>query len=345
MTAAPPSTGLPAYADYVSHIESAPRRAGSRWPFIALIVLGALLVLAPLLTGMFPRAIKGEAMIEAFRPHMDPVSLRDYREDLRVLDDARTNLLTLRANGQQPGQFPLIDKFVRDYPAIQTDLTGMVDRIDANQENYRKLSGTTSFGALPWLLALPGLALVAAGGFGLRAAANGRRGPGWYGVAALAGLGLLLVPATGGLFQAAPAAQPLIDDFRPILTTDQVRTVQGYFVTIVGADGELNSRYSGALTAAHPGAERAGITALETRWQPMTARFASLVGVLNDNVENFDAVAALDDSTRPLGVTAFRVLGWGFVIPGALALAFTAAGWRLSRIDSRPGGSTGGASA
>ncbi|MGV9409442.1 hypothetical protein ACWDOP_05965 [Nocardia sp. NPDC003693] len=345
MTAAPPSTGLPAYADYVSHVESAPPRAGSRLPFLALIALGALLVTVPLVTGMFPRAVKGEAMIAAFEPHMSPDSLGNYRTDLRVLGEARANLLALRAAGQEPGRFPLIDTFVRDYPAIESDLTGMVDRIEANRDNYRKLSDTTPFGALPWLLALPGLVLIGAGGFGLRGVAQGRRGLGWYGVAALAGAGLLLVPATGGLFQAAPAAQPLIEDFRPILTHERVRAVQGYFVTIVGADGELNSRYSGALAAAHPDADRAGIAALEARWQPMTARFASLVGVLNDNVENFDAVAALDDSTAPLGVTAFRVLGWGFAVPGALALAGAAVGVRLSRVDSRPGGSPGGASA
>lgn len=344
MTTAPPSSGLPAYSDFVSHIERAPERVAARWPFVALIVLGVLLVAAPLITGMFPRAIKGEAMIDAFAPHMTSTSIQDYRDDLRVLDEARTNVLALRASGAQPGDFERVDRFVQDYPGIHADLSGMVDTIDANQGNYRRLSDTTPFGVLPWLLALPGVALIAAGGFGVRAVRNGRRGALWHGVAALAGLGLLLVPLTGGLFQAAPAAQPLIDDFRPILTRAEVRTVQGYFVTIVAADGELNSRYVSALRAAHPEADRTGITALEARWQPMTARFAGLVGVLNDNIENFDAVVALNDSTRPIGWTAFRVLGWGYLIPGLLVLTIVTAGLSQRQIASRRAGSTEGAS-
>lgn len=344
MTTAPPSSQLPAYTDFVSHIERAPERVAARWPFVALIVLGVLLVAAPICTGMFPRAIKGEAMIAAFQPHMTAESIQNYRDDLRVLDQARTNVLALQASGAQAGDFERVDTFVRDYPSINADLSGMVNAIDANRDNYGKLSDTTPFGALPWLLALPGVVLIAAGGFGLRAAANGKRGVFWHGVAALAGLGLLVVPLTGGLFQAAPAAQPLIEDFQPILTRAEVRTVQGYFVTIVAADGELNSRYVTALRAAHPEADRTGITALEARWQPMTARFAGLVGVLNDNVENFDAVVALNDSTEPLGATAFRILGWGFVIPGALALAIAAAGLSQRQIASRRGNSTGGTS-
>ncbi|MEV6066737.1 hypothetical protein AB0L82_09340 [Nocardia sp. NPDC052001] len=343
MTTAPPVSGLPAYSDYVSHIERAPERVAARWPFIALIVLGVLLVAAPLVTGMFPRAIKGEAMIDALRPQITAASIQNYRDDLGVLDRARANVIALQANGAQPGSFERVDKFVRDYPGIRADISGMVDRIDANRDNYGKLSDTTPFGVLPWLLALPGVLLIAAGGFGLRAVRDGRRGVFWNAVAALAGLGLLVVPLTGGLFQAAPAAQPLINDFRPILTHAEVRTVQGYFVTLVAADGELNSRYVGAVRAAHPEADLTGVKELEARWQPMTARFAGLVGVLNDNVENFDAVVALNDSTKPLGVTAFRALGWGFVIPGVLALGLAAA--RLRGTGSRRADPTGGASA
>ncbi|UGT41789.1 hypothetical protein LTV02_38800 [Nocardia yamanashiensis] len=333
MTTVSPRSELPAYSDFVSQIER-PRtvpRVAARWPFVVLIVLGAVLVIAPIVSGMFPRAVKGEAMIEAFRPYATEQSIAEFRDDLGVLDGARANVLALRESGQQPGSFERVDTFVRDYPGIRTDISGMVDAIDANRDNYRKLSSTTSFGALPWLLALPGLLLIAIGWFGLRSVRHGRRALGWHATAAIIGLGLVLLPFTGGLFQAAPAAQPLLDGFRPILTQEQVRRVQGYFVTLVAADGELNSRYVGAVRGAHPGADLTGVTALEQRWQPMTARFAGLVGVMNDNVENFDAVVALNDATRPLGFTAFRGLGWGFLIPGVLVLGTAAAGVRPRR--------------
>lgn len=53
-SSAPPSSALPAYSEFVSTIERAPERVAARWPFVALIVLGVLLVAAPLITGMFP---------------------------------------------------------------------------------------------------------------------------------------------------------------------------------------------------------------------------------------------------------------------------------------------------
>ncbi|QLY30153.1 hypothetical protein H0264_34135 [Nocardia huaxiensis] len=344
-------SSLPAYGDFVSQVEQESVRAGRRWPFAVLTVIGVLLVAAPLVTGMFPRAIKGEAMIDAFQPYVSAQSIAGYRDDLRVLDDARANVLALQANSQQPGRFERVETFVRDYPGIRSDLTGMLDSIDGNRESFGKLSSTTSFGSLPWLLALAGLLLITAGLFGYRAAGDSERGTIWYSLAVLAALGLLAVPLTGGLFRAAPAAQPVIDSFRPILTHQKVREIQGYFVILVAADGELNSRYVAAVRETHPDADLTGITALETSWQPMTARFAALVGVLNDNIRNFDAVVALNNSTKPLGFTAFHGLGWGFLIPGVAVLGVALAGlWRrpadssarIPRTDSGAAHSTEG---
>ncbi|WP_225730763.1 MULTISPECIES: hypothetical protein [unclassified Nocardia] len=332
MTAPPSASGLPAYADYVSSVERAPARAGTRWPFLVLIVLGALLVVTPIVTAMFPRAVRGEAMIDAFRPYVTQPSVDGYRADLRVLADARTNVLALQARDQVPGHYERIDTFVREYPAIDSDMSAMIDTIDANRANYEKLSATAPFGSLPWLLALPGLVIAGAGILGLRRAGAGRRTTVWRAVAVFGALILIAVPFAGRLFPAAPAAQPLIDGFRSILTQSEVRKVQGYFVTLVAADGELNSRFTAAVRTAHPDAELAGITALESDWQPMTSRFAALIGAMNDNVDNFDAIVALNDSTKSLGFKAFRGIGWFYLIPGALVLVLATAGIRPRRI-------------
>lgn len=321
-------SGLPAYSEFVSNPEPAPPRPRKRWPFVVLGVLGVALVLAPIVTGMFPRAVKGEAMIDAFEPYMTRSSLDGYQHDLQVLEDARTNVVTLRQRGQQPGDYDRVEQFVRDYPRIRAEMSGMISAIEDNRQNYEKLSAVIPFGTLPWLLALPGVVLVAAGVFGYRRAEAGERALVWRSLAGLAALGLIAVPVFGGLFPAATAGQPLIDDLRPILTHDEVRELQGYFVTLVAADGELNSRYTGAVRTAHPDADLTGITTLEARWQPMTSRFAALIGALNDNVRNFDAVVALNDSTRSLGFGAFRGLGYGYLVPGVLALVVAAAGVR-----------------
>ncbi|MBF6172419.1 hypothetical protein [Nocardia blacklockiae] len=314
------SAGLPAYADYVSSVEAAPP-ARARWPFAALAVIGIVLVLAPIVTGMFPRTAKGAAMIHGFAPYVTASALADYRLDLAALDDARANVLELRARGEEPFASERIDRFVREYPGIRSDLGGTIDTIDRHRGDYDRLAALPSFDVLPWLLALPGVLLTAAGIFGFRRAAEGRSAPVWRSVAAVAGLVLVAVPVAGGLFGAAGAGQPVIDGFGPILTRAEVREVQGYFVTLVAADGELNSRYVPAVRAAHPEADLTGIAALETRWQPMTSRFAALIGAMNDNIDNFGAVAALNASTKPLGFTAFRALGWFYLVPGILALA------------------------
>lgn len=335
-------SGLPAYSEFVSNLEAPPPPPAARWPFMMFGVIGALLILAPIVTGMFPRAVRGEAMIDSFAPFVSQSSIEGYRSDLRVLDDARANVLALRAAGQEPGRYDRVDRFVQDYPSIDADMTAMIDAIDANRGNYEKLAGTPAFGSLPWLLALAGGALVVAGVFGFRRAQAGNRGTAWRSVAAITALGLIALPLAGGLFPAAPAAQPLIEGFRPILTHDEVRKVQGYFVTLVAADGELNSRYAGEVRIAHPQADLTAIAALESRWQPMTSRFAALIGTMNDNVTNFDAVVALDDSTKPCGFTAFRGLGWCYLLPGLLALAVAASAYRISTDLPDPTNSIGG---
>ncbi|WP_051043481.1 hypothetical protein, partial [Nocardia cerradoensis] len=302
--------------------------AAPRSPFAVIVAVGVILVLAPLFTGMFPRAVKGEAMIGSFAPFVTSSSIDGYRSDLAVLDAARTNVLTLRSQGIGSGSYDRIDAFVRDYPGIRADLSGTLDSIDHNRGDYQRVADLPPLGTLPWLLALAGLALVATGVFGLRRAEAGNRAPGWRISAALVGLALITISLAGGLFTATSAGQPLIDGFRPVLTHDEVRKVQGYFVTLVAADGELNSRFTGDVRAARPDADLSAITALEQRWQPMTSHFAALIGAMNDNVARFDAVAALNDSTKPLGFTAFRGLGWFFLIPGVVVVAASVWGLR-----------------
>jgi hypothetical protein len=117
------------------------------------------------------------------------------------------------------------------------------------------------------------------------------------------------------------------------MTHERVRTVQGYFVTLVGGEGELDSRYAAAIPA---GADRAGIDALAHRWQPMTARFAGLVGTMNDNVDDVAGVAALNDVTRPLGFAALPPLGWFLVTPGVAVVVLALGGPLRRRVRAAP---------
>jgi hypothetical protein len=321
---------LPAYTDYVSVVESAPR-AKARWPFVIIAVVGTALIVAPIVTGMFPRAVGAQAMIESFAPSVTSASIAEYRGDIAALDAAHTDIRTVRTAYPDNGGYSRVDRFVQDYPHIRSDITSMIDTIDAERGNYQRLAALPPLGALPWLLALPGVVLLGAGIVGFGRAGDGRRAGGARLSTAVAALVLIVTPLAGGLFSAASAAQPVIDGFGPILTHQQVRSLQGYFITLVAADGELNSTYVPTVRAEHPDADLTGITALQARWQPMTSRFAALVGAMNDNVDHFDAAAALNDTTKPLGFGAFRGFGWFYLVPGVIAAAAAVAGIRTAR--------------
>ena len=320
--ALPGSAAMESAALPPEYVPSTPSR--SRWPFVLIVVVGLGLILGPLVTGMFLRAVQGEAMLASFQPLTSSANVERYRDDLAVLGDAQANVVTLQAAGQANGEYRYVDTFVRDYPAIRADMTTMLDAIDDNRNDFERLTELPPFGTLPWLLALPGAGLVWIGIVGARRAAGGRATRvAEVGAGVLAAF-LIVTPITLGLFANASAAEPVLDGFTPILTHEEVRKVQGYFVTLVGAEGEIDSRFATDVRAAHPDADLRAIDTLHARWQPMTSEFASLVGTMNDNIENFDAVVALNNSTRPLGFPAFAQIGWFFVVPGLLVGAAVA---------------------
>lgn len=332
-----PVSELPAYADVVSE-DSRRAEAGPtprlRWPYRLIGVLGVAMVAVPLVLGMFLRAAQGQQMLDSFAPYLSDSQIASLRTDLATVEQARDTILAQRANGTQPsGSYPYVDALVRDYPGIRTDMSGMVDSMGSEVGDYDRLSSLPPFGLFPWFFALPGVALIVVGVVGVRRAAVGRPARASTVVALLIAIGLIVAPAAAGVFTKSPAAQGLIDRFAPIMTHERVRTIQGYFVTLVGGAGELDSRYLAALPA-H--ADRSGIEALRARWQPMTARFADLIGAMNDNITNFDGIVALNNSTKPLGFPAFRQFGWFFVIPGVVLLAAIASTRSSRSTRSKP---------
>lgn len=329
MTAQPMSSDLPAYSDFVSPQALAQEQAPPRrrtWWFRVVAVIGAALIVVPLVLGMFLRAAQGQQLLSSVGPYLTAGELTTLRADLATVAQARTDVLALRADHTEPaGSYPYVDALVREYPAIDTDMTGMIDTMSAQTGNYRKLADLPPFGAFPWLFALAGAVLVPAGVFGSRRAESGRAAPFAVGCVAVVAAGLVAAPFALQLFDRTPAASPLIQNLGPLMTHERVRTVQGYFITLVAGEGELNSRYVKAIP---PGAGRAGIDAFDARWQPMTERFAGLIGTMNDNIDNFRGVVALDNSTKPLGFHAFRWFGWFFLVPGVIVAAVAAVGLR-----------------
>lgn len=71
----------------------------------------------------------------------------------------------------------------------------------------------------------------------------------WLGWALLAmGLGIVAAPAIFQMFTRAPSGGEMINDFRPMMTTERLRDVQGYFVTLGAGEGQLRVGVEAAYT-------------------------------------------------------------------------------------------------
>ncbi len=149
----------------------------------------------------------------------------------------------------------------------------------------------------------------------MNTAARPRRWP--LVVIVVLGTGLALAPAVFQMFTRAPGGQAMIDDFRPLMTRERVTTVQGYFVTIGAAEGQLR-------TAAVPDAEAATTSAntssttsfpaieqLSQDWPAIVSDLSEMVGGMADNLDNYAGIAALPP---------FGLFPWFFVVPGVAVI-------------------------
>ncbi|WP_309224052.1 MULTISPECIES: hypothetical protein [unclassified Mycobacteroides] len=298
--------------------EAGPARQ-PRWPFVVLVALGVLLFAVPIVTGMFTRAAGGQQLLTEFRPFVSSAEITTFRGYLDTVDAARSDVQATRVVAG--GRYERLDTFVAQYPSIKQEMTSLLDAVDASVGNYQELRAIGPFDVLPFLLAVPGLVLVGAGVWGLRRVRNGEKALGARGLAILAAGVLIAVPFADGLFTRAPAGTHLIDAFTPIMNHERVAAVQRHFVVLVAAEGELDTQFLGDLRRHQPDRAVPGVDAFVAQWQPMTADFASLIGVMADNVDNFGRVVALDRLTAPLGFRSFDYFGWFFLVPGVLAAA------------------------
>ncbi|HSP26961.1 MAG TPA: hypothetical protein VLN74_00335, partial [Ilumatobacteraceae bacterium] len=105
----------------------------------------------------------------------------------------------------------------------------------------------------------------------------------------------------------------MIDDFRPMMTRERVQAVQGYFVTLGAAEGQLRANAIPLLVeAGGDPAELPAIVRWSSDWPMILTDFNPMVATMSDNVDNYEAVDALPP---------FDLFPWFFVIPGVLVAA------------------------
>ena len=283
----------------------------------ALVALGLALAAAPIAFAMFTRAPKGGDMIDEFRPFMTQAKIDEFRGFLRVIGAAATESETTvrpaaaealgidAATSDQ--RFAFVDGFEQAWPAIDADMSDMLDRMQRNLDTFEGVDALPPFALFPWFFVLPGLFVAVGAGWALVARRRGGTGQGGLVLLVVVGVGLVAAPVVFQMFTRAPGGGSMIDDFRPIMTSEKVTTVQGYFVTIGVGEGEL--RTSVLPASSLPRGRATAVEALAAEWPRINRELAPMVGVMADNVDNFAAVDALPP---------FALFPWFFVIPGLL---------------------------
>src|SRR5439155_16002373 len=147
--------------------------------------------------------------------------------------DFRSEMTTIGAAAREaPSGRPAVDTWKRQWPAIDDDMSHMLTTMQRDVGEFRGVSALPPFVLFPWFFVLPGL-LVAA--LATVALFKGRRGLTWprlRDALAVLGIGIVAAPAMFQMFSRAPGGARMIDDFRPLMTTEKVTSVQQYFLVI-----------------------------------------------------------------------------------------------------------------
>jgi hypothetical protein len=298
-----------------------------RWALVALAVIGAGLIAAPAVFQMFHRAPLGATMIKEFAPYMTVARLDGFQRDLREIDvgvrEADTEVAATLAGPGRVGhrrfdeRYPGFAEFQQRWGPIHADMSDLLDRIQANRGNYGAVAALPSFKLFPWFFVIPGALVLLAAGAALlwRTAAWGAIR--WVLVAL--GVGLVLAPAVFQMFDRAPKGGRMMKAFKTIETRHKVETIQGYFGEIAVGQGAVRLELIPALrrtglTPEDIARRFPGVAALDRRWAHILGDLTPMIGTMSDNVDNYQAVAALPP---------FPLFPWFFVLPGLLVVGLT----------------------
>lgn len=290
-------------------------------PAIALIVVGALLVVGPIVGGFFSKAASGRQLLDAFRPHLEADALARYGTDLATLRAGATAVDTVYAQAHvAPGRFPGLDDLRQQSTAIDGRADALLARIEASEPDYRKVDRIGGFERVPFLVVGAGLVALCGGGV-LLAGSNPRARAGAT-LVVLASVALTAYPLLSNLPSGSRAGERMVHALAPVMTAQDVRQLQDDFVVLVTAVGELDTKF-GQVPQQGPAAT--AIKALDAHWPTISSDLASLVGTINDNLTNYQALDDLDDLTDGIGLSGLATLPWALVVVGMLSAGLAVA--------------------
>lgn len=313
----PTAVGVQKAADLLA----AARARGALAPSAVLLV-GAALILLPSATHMWSRAPKGAKLIRAFSPYMQPTRLERRQLDVAQINagvrEAATHGPRLQfpkatnarsATRQFASADPAFALFATQWPAIDRRYRALLDPMQANRSNYDAIAALPSFTLFPWLFVVPGALLAV---LALGALLYPRHWRGLRAAVIVVGAGLVLAPVAFHMFARAPRGARLLTAFRSVETHGKVTAAQNDFASLAIGQGALGSELVPALRhggATPPQIARAlpAVTTLDRRFVAILGDLTPTLGVMGDNVVNYQAVAALP---------SFSLFPWLFAIPG-----------------------------
>ncbi len=288
------------------------RRKG---PAVALIVLGVILVFGPIFGGMFAKTAAGNQMIVQFAPYMESSSLARYDHDIGILHAAAVGTASVYRDQDIPnGRYPGLDTFRHDSTAIVGRATTLLHRVKGAQGDYHQVARIGGFDRIPFLIIVSGLVGIYGGGV-LLIGRRSRAVPAAV-LVVLASSALIIYPFVSGLFGGAQAGRNMFHALSPVMTPHQVRQLQDDFIVLVNADGELSTTFRGVPRG---GPSATAITSLVRHWPAVSSDLASLVGVINDNITNFNSLNDLDALTRGVGISGLESFPWALIGIGVVS--------------------------
>jgi hypothetical protein len=309
----------------------APPQHRRKLPALALLGLGVLLTFGPIVGGLFAKVASGKQLIDQFAPHLDPDALARDHTDLELLRRGAAGVDDTYVRQHVPaGRFPGLDEYRAQSSAIDGRATNLLDRVEAAEPDYRRVAAIGGFDRVPFLIVATGIVAIY-GGCVLLAGRRDRAGSA-VALVVLAGVALAGYPFLSDMPVGARAGERLLPALAPVMTRANVRQLQRDFVVLVQADGELDTRFRKVRPT---GSAVADITALVKGWPTISSDLASLVGVINDNIDNYKALRDLDSLPRRVGLSGLAGLPWLLVGVGGAAAGLSAAALPRRRKVSR----------
>jgi hypothetical protein len=302
-----------------------------RRPLIAVIVIGLGLAAAPAIFQMFDRAPKGGEMIDEFRPFMTDARLSTFDGIIETVDKAQIEakgklIPAVRPLEKTPGQTGALrtaENWIQRWEGdegIRADMSGLLSDVRANLDNFAAVDALPPFVLFPFFFIMPGLIIAGLALSALRRMKARRPAGGVLVALVVMGVGLIAAPfifqMMGGENRAFEG-NAMINDFKPIMTTEKVTTIQLYFPVIGGAEGAMRLELVPLAEEQAGTPDLPAIASFRQAWPGIGKEFAEFVAVMSNNVDNFAAVKALPP---------FALFPFFFILPGLIVagLALTA---------------------